>query len=86
MKHPLPATLVSLLACLPLLAHAATDPQKSHPRANRMAECSKEAHAKGLHKDERRKFMSACLSSAHAAKASPASASAPAPAPAPSAQ
>ncbi len=86
MKKPLLAALGSLLACLPLLAQGATDPQKSRPRANRMVECNKEAHAKGLHKDERRKFMSACLSSAHAAKAAPASASAATPAPAPSAQ
>jgi hypothetical protein len=62
------AALAFALA-LPLLAHAATDLQKPHARTTRMADCNKEAHAKGLKKDERKKFMSTCLSAGHAAKA-----------------
>jgi hypothetical protein len=65
-----PALILALAFSFPLLAHAASDPQKPHPRASRMSDCNKEAHAKGLKKDERRKFMSACLSTPHAAKAS----------------
>jgi hypothetical protein len=57
---------------LPVLAHASTPaapdaPAKPH-RVNKMSECNKEAHAKGLKKDERKKFMSTCLSASHTAR------------------
>lgn len=64
--------VLALSLALPVLAHASTpaspDAPKPH-RVNKMSECNKEAHAKGLKKDERKKFMSSCLSASHAAKA-----------------
>lgn len=52
-----------LAACLalPLAAHAA-DERKPTGQQARMAECNKEAAAKKLAGDERKQFMSSCLS------------------------
>ncbi len=58
---------------LPLAAFAADDARKDTHRTTKLGTCSKEAHAKGLKGDERKKFMSGCLASAKATKpASPA--------------
>jgi len=52
--------LVTCLA-LPLAGHAAED-KKPTPQQEKMAACNKEATAKNLSGDERKKFMSECLS------------------------
>ena len=57
------------LLTLPLVAFAADDIKKEGPRSTRLGVCSKEAHAKGLRGDERKKFISACIASAKQAKA-----------------
>ncbi len=62
------AWLVPLL-CLPLLASAADDAKKETHRTTRLGVCSKEAHAKGLKGDERKKYISTCIASAKAVKA-----------------
>lgn len=52
---------------LPAVAMAADETKKpSHPSA--LGVCSKEAHAKGLKGDERKKFISSCITGAKAAK------------------
>jgi len=58
---------VPLLA-LPLHVLAADDAKKSSPRTTRLGVCSKEARAKGLKGEERKKFVSACIASSKAAK------------------
>lgn len=57
---------VLLAACLalPLIAHAADEKKKVTPQQEKMAACNKEAGEKNLKGDERKKFMSACLSAA----------------------
>lgn len=57
---------VLLAACLalPLIVHAADDTKKMTPQQQKMAACNKEAAEKNLKGDERKKFMSACLSAA----------------------
>jgi psiF repeat len=59
-----------LAACLvlPLAGHAAEEKTPT-PQQEKMATCNKEAAAKSLAGDERKKFMSSCLS----AKPAPAS-------------
>jgi len=68
--------LAPLLA-LPLVAFAADDTKKDGPRTTRLGTCSKEAHAKGLRGDERKKFISACIASAKQAKTAARAATAP---------
>jgi len=57
------------LLLLPLLAHAADDAKKETHRSTKLGVCSKEAHAKGLKGDERKKFISGCIASSKQAKA-----------------
>ena len=57
------------LLSLPLLAHAADDAKKETHRTTKLGTCSKEAHAKGLKGDERKKFISSCIASSKQAKA-----------------
>ena len=66
---------VSLFA-LPLLAMAADDVKKA-PRTTKLGVCSKEAHAKGLKGDERKKFISGCIASSKQTKPAPAASTAP---------
>ena len=68
MNNPL-KWAVAALWVLPMIAGAADDAKKAPTQHERMANCSKEAHAKALKGDERRKFMSTCLSSGKHAKA-----------------
>jgi hypothetical protein len=56
------------LLLLPLLAHAADDAKKENHRSTKLGVCSKEAHAKGLKGDERKKFISGCIASGKQAK------------------
>ncbi len=56
------------LVCLPLLALAADAAKKDTHRTTKLGVCSKEAHAKGLKGDERKKYISSCIASAKAAK------------------
>ena len=56
------------LFLLPLLAHAADDPKKETHRTTKLGACSKEAHAKGLKGDERKKFISGCIASSKSVK------------------
>ncbi len=60
------------LLLLPLLASAADDVKKEAHRTTKLGVCSKEAHAKGLKGDERKKFISSCIAAAKQAKAAPA--------------
>lgn len=55
--------LAALLA-LPLMAHAAEEKKKLTPQQEKMAACNKQAAEKNLKGDERKKFMSECLSAA----------------------
>lgn len=61
-----------LAACLalPLTAHAAEE-KKPTPQQEKMSACSKEASAKKLKREERNKFMSACLSTKKAPAGEP---------------
>ncbi len=56
--------LLAVCLALPLIAHASEDKKKPTPQQARMAACNKEAGEKNLQGDERKKFMSACLSAA----------------------
>ncbi len=56
------------LILLPMLAHAADEAKKETHRTTRLGACSKEAHAKGLKGDERKKFISACIASSKSVK------------------
>jgi len=60
--------LVAVLV-LPLHALAAEQEPKSPGPTTLLGTCSKQAHAKGLRGDERKKFISACIASAKQAKA-----------------
>ena len=60
------------LLALPLVSFAADDAAKAH-RTTRLGTCSKEAHAKGLKGDERKKYISACIASAKPARSARAS-------------
>jgi hypothetical protein len=53
--------LVAACMALPLAAYAA-DEKKMTPQQQKMADCNKQATAKNLTGDERKKFMSTCLS------------------------
>ena len=55
--------LAALLAA-PLVVGAADDAKKPNPQQNKMASCNKEAGEKNLKGDDRKKFMSECLSAA----------------------
>ncbi len=56
---------ILLAACLTLpLAAFAAEEKKLTAQQNRMADCNKQAGEKNLKGDERKKFMSECLSSA----------------------
>ena len=68
---------IMIAACLalPVAAYAADEPKKPNPQNTRMAACNKDAGEKKLSGDERKKFMSDCLSAekkTQAAKAQPA--------------
>ncbi len=54
---------------LPLHALAAEQEPKAPVRTTLLGTCSKQAHAKGLKGDERKKFISACIASGKQAKA-----------------
>jgi hypothetical protein len=56
------------LLLVPLLASAADEPKKETHRSTKLGVCSKEAHAKGLKGDERKKYISSCIASAKQAK------------------
>jgi hypothetical protein len=59
------------LLALPLVSVGAEDAVKKEVhRTTRLGTCSKEAHAKGLKGDERKKYISSCVASAKPAKAS----------------
>ncbi len=60
---------IAPLLALPLVAMAADDAKKDAPRTTKLGVCSKEAHAKGLKGDERKKFISSCIAAAKQAKA-----------------
>jgi hypothetical protein len=64
------------LLMLPLLAYAADDAKKETHRTTKLGACSKEAHAKGLKGDERKKYISGCIAAGKQAK--PAATAAPA--------
>lgn len=55
---------VFIAACLalPLLATAADEKKERTPQQQKMAACNKDAGEKNLKGDERKKFMSECLS------------------------
>jgi hypothetical protein len=63
----LPFLVLPLLAA-PLGASAADDTKKETHRTTALGTCSKQAHAKGLKGDERKKFISGCVSAAKQAK------------------
>ena len=54
---------IFIAACLalPVAAYAADD-KKANPQQTKMASCNKEAGEKNLKGDDRKKFMSECLS------------------------
>jgi hypothetical protein len=56
------------LLLLPVLAMGADDAKKETHRTTRLGACSKEAHAKGLKGDERKKYISSCIAGAKQAK------------------
>lgn len=56
--------LLAALLAVPLMVHAADDKKPMSPQQAKMAACNKEAGEKNLKGDERKKFMSACLSAA----------------------
>ena len=56
------------LTLLPLIALAADDTKKVTHRSTKLGVCSKEAHAKGLKGDVRKKFISTCLATGKSAK------------------
>ena len=65
------------LLLLPLLAHAAEDAKKEPHRTTKLGACSKEAHAKGLKGDERKKFISGCIASSKQVKSAAAASATP---------
>jgi hypothetical protein len=58
--------LLATVLALPLAVHAAEE-KKPTSQQEKMSACSKEASAKNLKREERNKFMSACLSAKPAA-------------------
>ncbi len=58
------------LLLLPCLAMAADATKKETHRTTKLGTCSKEAHAKGLKGDERKKFISGCIASSKQSKTS----------------
>lgn len=58
--------LLAAALALPLAAYAA-DEKKMTPQQQKMAACNKDAAAKNLAGDERKKFMASCLSAKSAA-------------------
>jgi hypothetical protein len=61
--------LAAALLVAPMLAGAADETKKAPSQHERMSHCSKDAHAKALKGEERRKFMSECLSAGKHTKA-----------------
>ena len=57
-----------IAACLALPFAAVAQDKKMTPQQERMASCNKDAGAKNLKGDERKQFMSECLSSAKASQ------------------
>jgi hypothetical protein len=62
---------------LPLLASAADDVKKVTHRTTALGACSKQAHAKGLKGDDRKKFISGCVATAKQAKSASGATSSP---------
>jgi Ni/Co efflux regulator RcnB len=62
MKRLLIAALVAVPMCAFAADEAKGDAKKMTPQQERMASCNKDAGAKDLKGDERKKFMSECLS------------------------
>lgn len=63
------APIIVPLLLLPLSSLAMENSAKKDPAHNtRRSACSKEAHAKGLKGDERKKYISTCVASTKAAK------------------
>ena len=64
--------LATALLVLPVAGFAAGNAATDHPvkrhRTSLLGQCSKQAHAKGLHGPVRRKFISECISAAKRAK------------------
>lgn len=66
--------LATALLVLPVAGFAAGSAAADHPvkrhrhRTSLLGQCSKQAHAKGLHGPARRKFISGCISAAKRAK------------------
>jgi hypothetical protein len=58
----LKTVLIAACLALPLAALAADDKKELTPQQQKMASCNKEAGSKKLAGDERKKFMSECLS------------------------
>ena len=58
LKH----VLIAACIALPLAAMAADEKKEMTPQQQKMASCNKEAGEKKLAGDERKKFMSSCLS------------------------
>lgn len=56
---------------VPLLAIGADDAKKETHHTTKLGTCSKEAHAKGLKGEQRKKYISGCLASAKQAKPAP---------------
>jgi hypothetical protein len=53
-----------IAACLALPLAAVAQDKKMTPQQEKMAACNKDAGAKNLKGDERKKFMSSCLKAA----------------------
>jgi len=58
LKH----VLIAACIALPLAAMAADEKKEMTPQQQKMSSCNKEAGEKKLAGDERKKFMSSCLS------------------------
>jgi len=69
MKKCLAVPVLALPLFAMPLAMAAEEARKETHKSTRLGVCSKEAHAKGLKGEERRKYISGCIASAKAAKA-----------------
>jgi hypothetical protein len=72
-RNPIAAAVATLMLVVASAAQAANEPAPAPAKAptgqqSKMATCNKEAGEKTLKGDERKKFMSECLSSKKAAK------------------
>ena len=69
MKSICTGPLLAVLLSLPLLATAADDVRKEPRKTTPLGMCSKEAHARGLKADERKKFIASCIAASKQGKA-----------------